>query len=503
VAQIVFIITHRQVKDALTMRLIHKCTCFAALGLFGLAPAAVADEARSSPLPTPLTRPEMKQYLEAMKQRKPRIPLPELTAEERARGDREANYEGRLRSHYLPEGDSGNVNVGGGRPGGEFANRPMNPRGPAGGSRPSDPNMTLDYKFKVALFWIVSRTNNCQYCLGHQESKLLRAGMTEDEIAALDFDWKQFTPAEQAAFALTRKLTLTPHEITDADIDEVRKHFTDQQILEMVVSVAGNNSINRWKEGVGVPQSEGGGGFGRRSEVATDSPPAQREAHSYLTPTSEKYQTTVSLVAPLFIDEATGAATRKTVERRPPLEPRIAVEKALEATRTRQPRLPLLSEEQAREALQEAAPEGPLPNWMRLVAHFPQTGKQLVTRLQNADERGELSPLLKAQVAWIVARQDRAWYAAGLAQQRLRALGQTDEQIYALDGSWDSFSPTDRALFTVARKLAATPVVLTDDDVALAVKLAGPRDVVQLVSYTTGRAALNRITLAAGLPLEK
>ena len=68
--------------------------------------------------------------------------------------------------------------------------------------------MTLDYKFKVALFWIVSRTNNCQYCLGHQESKLLRAGMTEDEIAALDFDWKQFTPAEQAAFALTRKLTL-------------------------------------------------------------------------------------------------------------------------------------------------------------------------------------------------------------------------------------------------------------------------------------------------------
>ena len=205
--------------------------------------------------------------------------------------------------------------------------------------------------------------------------ELLRAGMTEDEIAALDCDWSQFTPAEQAAFALTRKLTLTPHEITDADIDEVRKHFTDQQILEMIVSIAGNNAINRWKEGVGVPQSEGGGGFGRRSEVATDPPPAERRRHSYLTPTSEKYQTTVSLVAPLFIDEATGAATRKTVERRPPLEPRIAVEKALEATRTRQPRLPLLSEQQAREALQEAAPEGPLPNWMRLVGELPPNGK--------------------------------------------------------------------------------------------------------------------------------
>ena len=60
----------------------------------------------------------------------------------------------------------------------------------------------------------------------------------------------------------------------------------------------------------------------------------------------------------------------------------------------------------------------------------------------------------------------------------------------------------ERALFTVARKLAASPVVLTDDDVALALKLAGPRDVVQLISYVTNRASFDRITEAAGLQLE-
>jgi hypothetical protein len=54
----------------------------------------------------------------------------------------------------------------------------------------------------------------------------------------------------------------------------------------------------------------------------------------------------------------------------------------------------------------------------------------------------------------------------------------------------------------VARKLAASPVVLTDDDVENAVKLAGPRDVVQLISYTTTRAAFDRITEAAGLSLD-
>ena len=64
-------------------------------------------------------------------------------------------------------------------------------------------------------------------------------------------------------------------------------------------------------------------------------------------------------------------------------------------------------------------------------------------------------------------------------------------------------TPTERALFTVARKLAASPVVLTDADVEEALKLAGPREVVQLVSYVTNRAAFDRITEAAGLQIEK
>ena len=38
----------------------------------------------------------------------------------------------------------------------------------------------------------------------------------------------------------------------------LKRHFTDNQILEMVLSMAGNNQINRWKEGAGVPQGRGG-----------------------------------------------------------------------------------------------------------------------------------------------------------------------------------------------------------------------------------------------------
>ncbi len=71
------------------------------------ASAAQAADSVTAPRPTPLTRPEMKQYLEDMKQRTPRIPLPEMTAEEQERYGEDASrgYESRLRAHYLPGGN--------------------------------------------------------------------------------------------------------------------------------------------------------------------------------------------------------------------------------------------------------------------------------------------------------------------------------------------------------------------------------------------------------------
>ena len=484
----------------LSARLFAVSSALAVIGLTTISTSpAVAIDSVSAPRPIPLTRPEMKEYLEDMKGRTLRIPLPVLTdADKEKLGERAGGYEGRLRYHYMQSGD-------GQGPGGQG-------RGAGGGAggggfgRDNDPDNTLDYAFKVQLFWIVSRTNNCQYCLGHQESKLLGAGMTEDEIAALDGDWSEHTPAQRAAYAFARKFTYEPHLLNDADIDGLRKHYTDKQILEMILSMAGNNSINRWKEGAGIPQSAGGGNFGRRPGAdAPATPPVavERPAHqTYLTPTSEKFQKTITKVAPVTIDSKTGQATRMTASNRPSLESKAEVEKLLATARQRTPRLPLADEEKAKEFVPEGFPQGPLPQWVRLLANFPNSAKGRITSIRSAEERNDLKPLLKAQISWIIARQDRAWYAVGQAKQRLRDLGWSDEQIYSLDGDWSGFTAAERSLFTLARKLAAAPVVLTDADVAEAVKQAGPRDVVQTISYTTNRASFDRITESAGLRVE-
>jgi hypothetical protein len=179
------------------------------------------------------------------------------------------------------------------------------------------------------------------------------------------------------------------------------------------------------------------------------------------------------------------------------------VEKALEVCRKRTPRLPLVDEASARKILPADWPAGPLPQWARLLVNFPSQGKGRALSARAAEEKGDLTPLLKAQVSWIIARQDRAWYALGESRRRLQKLGVKESQIHELDGDWAVLTAPRRALFTLARKLAASPVVLTDDDVALAVKLAGPSDVVQLISYTTERASFDRITEAAGLQLEE
>ena len=102
----------------------------------------------------------MKQLIEDMKSRKPRIALPPLTEEEKAKygerasGDVSRLYETRLRTLYLPPGEGfgfgGNRQATAGTAAGGNANGAAGPR--AGLGRNSDPNMTLDYPFKTELF---------------------------------------------------------------------------------------------------------------------------------------------------------------------------------------------------------------------------------------------------------------------------------------------------------------------------------------------------------------
>jgi len=463
------------------------------------AAVCLADSPVKTPRPIPATRPEMKELLEDMKQRPYRIPLPELTDKEQEElGERSTNYEARLRYNYVPAVE-GTI-FGGARP------RPAAAPGtlaPANAprmdfTRNADENMTLTYQFKTMLFWIVSRTNNCQYCLGHQEWKLSATGMKDDAIAALDADWSAYSKQEQAAFAYARLLTYEPHRLTEAEIHRIKQHYTPLQVVEMTMSMSGNNAINRWKEGTGLPQSAGNTFTGRGGPAARAT---AEHADNFTTPTSEKFRSKISIVAPLEIFN--GKPSGQGFSSRPELEDRDEVQAKLASVATRIPRLPLMDKAPAAAWLQESGQAVPVTSWIRLIGNFPNEGRgRLPSLVAREKQTGELTELQKAQLNWIIARQDRAWYAVGQAHKKLMSLGQSEDQIFRLDGDRTTWSEADQALFTFAQHLAASPIALTDEDAVLALKLNSPAQVVQTINHVASCAYFNRVTEAAGLALE-
>jgi alkylhydroperoxidase family enzyme len=425
------------------------------------------------PKPVPATREEEKGALEAHKQARPRLPMPPPPAE----GQAARVNNGRFREFYLG-GDLRAAGGGGGTGG----------AGGGGGGRDADPGMSLDPTFKVKLFWVTSRANNCYYCLGHQELKLAAAGVSDDDIAALDGDWARFTPAERAALAFTRKLTFEPNAVSAADVEELKRHYTPLQVLEIVVTVAGYNSTNRWTGGLNIPSEASGESF-RRGDGRAD-------LKTFQTPTSPQFAGLASHVAPLPAGGRSTAAPAWPA--RPAPEGRADIEATWLAARTRTPLLPLADEAAARAVW----PDGPPPNWARLLANFPKAGKGRVDSLRTAETKGSLSPRLKGAIAWVAARQDRAWYALAVARDRLKAVGLTDDQVFALD-TGAGLPDDERAALEFARKLAAAPALVADADVEGLRKRFPDRAVAEIVHQVCTAAFFDRLTETARLPLDR
>jgi alkylhydroperoxidase family enzyme len=436
-----------------------KCVLAATLVALTICAMDVHAEQQISdiPKPVPATRPEMKTALEALKDRRARLPLPEV--------ERGGVNNGRMRATYLPEswgggGRSGNRHGRDGRRGfGRFGN---------------EPNSNMDFAFTTSLFWVVSRGNNCHYCLGHQELKLRGAGLDDDTIASLDSDWSVFSPRQQAALAYARKLTLEPQLVGDKDIDRLKSLFTGAEIIELTYNIARFNSTNRWTDAMGLPQDRR---FGE-------------EEGSLDTPTSEQFQQTTSIVTPM-----TRAA-------RLPLPTLDEVEQALAASREREARVELPAKDKASSALASAIGVRTPLEWERAMSQLAETGTSQVKSLNTIATDENLTVRLKAELALISAIHNRAWYAVGHAVHRLRGLGATTEEMADLFDEDASQASTAAPTYRLAAKLTANPHLITDADIARVREQFSDAETAQIVHVICMANFFDRFTEALGLALE-
>lgn len=119
-----------------------------------------------------------------------------------------------------------------------------------------------------------SSLNVSEYCLGHNVDLGLEAGLTEEQVAAVQRDDFRDSPvlndAQKTAIAWAEAVTRFTARDDDELFTAMKSHFTDQQIVELTVLTGMWNWSNRLTEALHVvlePHGERLNFFHNRSDV--------------------------------------------------------------------------------------------------------------------------------------------------------------------------------------------------------------------------------------------
>ncbi len=93
-----------------------------------------------------------------------------------------------------------------------------------------------------------SQINGCAYCIHMHTGEARAAGETEERIYLLSA-WREsplYTPRERAALAWTEALTLVAEtHVPDEVYEEVRPHFTEEEMVKLSLAIGTINVWNR------------------------------------------------------------------------------------------------------------------------------------------------------------------------------------------------------------------------------------------------------------------
>ena len=117
---------------------------------------------------------------------------------------------------------------------------------------------SVERRTKELVYLTVSYTNKCAFCTWAHTATGKKAGITEEELTALQEEHEKslqtFPPAELAAIRYARELTKTADAATTRDA--LKLHFNDEQIVELTMLTALANFTNRFNNGLRIQPEE-------------------------------------------------------------------------------------------------------------------------------------------------------------------------------------------------------------------------------------------------------
>lgn len=112
------------------------------------------------------------------------------------------------------------------------------------------PSATIDRQLRNLIAQIASRAAGCGYCMAHTANSGERSGISaEKENALWEFETSPlYSGAERAALRVARGAAQVPNAVSDEDFVELRSHFTNAQVVEIVAVIALYGFYNRFND---------------------------------------------------------------------------------------------------------------------------------------------------------------------------------------------------------------------------------------------------------------
>jgi uncharacterized peroxidase-related enzyme len=109
---------------------------------------------------------------------------------------------------------------------------------------------TVAEELKMLVSLIASQAAGCLYCQAHMANLSSIYHASDARIRAV---WEYptsalFSAAERAALRLAHHASLIPNQANEADFAELKRHFDEGQIVEIVATIALFGYLNRWND---------------------------------------------------------------------------------------------------------------------------------------------------------------------------------------------------------------------------------------------------------------
>ncbi|HEX2078545.1 MAG TPA: carboxymuconolactone decarboxylase family protein [Longimicrobium sp.] len=105
----------------------------------------------------------------------------------------------------------------------------------------------LDPRIRALAMYLAGHLNGCAWCLDFGAHVGIRAGVPAEKLAKVHAYATDpaFSEAERVALAFADEMTTVGGHVSDETFAELRRHFSEREVVELALAVAAENFFNR------------------------------------------------------------------------------------------------------------------------------------------------------------------------------------------------------------------------------------------------------------------